>query len=237
MSSILDPQAVTPAPITGAPANGAPRSPSRPDDGQLLVLDEVSWHDYEMIGKALRDRPALRLTYDQGRLEIMTTSFWHELSKTRLGKLIETISEELARAYVSGGNMTFKREALKRGFEPDNCYWIEHERQMRGRTDYDQRRDPPPDLTLEIEVSRRAVNRMAIFAQFRVPEVWRYDGKAIHVHVLTPNDDYTEASASPTFPSIPIGELTQFLHADQDQSILDWLQAVRAWVRKHRPQS
>jgi Uma2 family endonuclease len=205
------------------------------DGGQLLVLDNVTWREYEAMGEALRDRPALRMTYDRGSLEIRTTSSRHELLKTRLGKLIETICEELARPYISGGSMTFKRATLKRGFEPDNCYWIRHEQEMRGRLDYDQQRDPPPDLTLEIEITRRAVDRMAIFAKFKIPEVWRYDGTTLRVNLLTSKGDYVESDSSPTFPGLPIRELTQFLQADPNQSILDWLQAVRAWVRKHRP--
>ena len=30
------------------------------------------------------------------------------------------------------------------GLEPDGCYWIEHEAQVRGRLDWDPQRDPPP---------------------------------------------------------------------------------------------
>ncbi len=41
---------------------------------QRLLLHHVRWEDYQAVGEALRDRPALRLTYDDGNLEIMTTS-------------------------------------------------------------------------------------------------------------------------------------------------------------------
>jgi Uma2 family endonuclease len=41
---------------------------------QRLLLHNVSWPQYQAIGQALQDRPALRLTYDRGNLEIMTTS-------------------------------------------------------------------------------------------------------------------------------------------------------------------
>jgi Uma2 family endonuclease len=41
---------------------------------QRLLLHNVSWQQYQAIGEALKDRPGLRLTYDRGNLEIMTTS-------------------------------------------------------------------------------------------------------------------------------------------------------------------
>ena len=39
-----------------------------------MVLHGVDWHGYQAIGRVLADRPGLRLTYDRGVLEIMTTS-------------------------------------------------------------------------------------------------------------------------------------------------------------------
>lgn len=41
---------------------------------QRLLLHNVSWKAYETIGEVLDERPALRLTYDRGTLEIMKTS-------------------------------------------------------------------------------------------------------------------------------------------------------------------
>lgn len=55
-----------------------------------VVLGNISWQQYHAIGEVLRDRPRLRLTYDRGRLEIMTTSSEHERIKRILGRLIET---------------------------------------------------------------------------------------------------------------------------------------------------
>src|SRR6516162_2605359 len=83
--------------------------------GQLLVLNNVSWESYEQIGEALRDRPAIRLTYDQGTLEIMTTSHLHERRKSLLGMLILILAEEAGVPLVSSGQMTCKKEDLEKG--------------------------------------------------------------------------------------------------------------------------
>ena len=89
------------------------------------------------------------------------------------------LAEECDRNLVSAGNMTFQREDLDRGLEPDDCYWIAHEPQMHNKLTWDPAIDPPPDLVLEIEISRSAQDRMGIYAALRVPEVWRFDGETL----------------------------------------------------------
>jgi Uma2 family endonuclease len=206
-----------------------------PDQGQRVILNGVSWSDYLDMGDLLRDRPALRLTYDRGRLEIITTSSTHERLKKWLGRFVETIAEECGVAILPGGSITFQREDLERGFEPDECYWIANEGQMRGRPDYDPTRDPPPDLVVEIEVTRSALNRMALFARLGVPEVWRFDGTALHVHRLQSPGSYAEMNNSLTFPVIRIVGITRFLALDVSQDYLSTVREFRDWVRVQIP--
>ena len=58
-------------------------------ESQTLLLDNITWEQYEAIGDALQDRAGLRLTYDSGRLEFMTTSPRHEVYKHWSGRLLE----------------------------------------------------------------------------------------------------------------------------------------------------
>ena len=126
-------------------------------ESQTLLLDNITWEQYEAIGDALQDRAGLRLTYDSGRLEFMTTSPRHEVYKHWSGRLLETVAEEMSIAVWPAGNMTFRRRDLAAGLEPDECYWIAHEPEMRGKLEWDPTRDPPPDVVMEIEVSRKAL--------------------------------------------------------------------------------
>src|SRR5437016_1140224 len=100
---------------------------------QRLLLRGVSWESYLVIGDALPDRPNLRMNYDGEDLELMTLSPEHEFYKARSSRLIDTLAEECDLKIVPGGSMTFRPETIQRGFEPDNCYWIAHEKHMRGR--------------------------------------------------------------------------------------------------------
>src|SRR5437763_9813736 len=91
---------------------------------QRLLLHDISWDEYVALGEILKDRPALRMTYDRGNLEFMTTSSEHERLKKRLSRVLEALAEEFGREFETAGNMTFRREDLDRSLEPDDCFWI-----------------------------------------------------------------------------------------------------------------
>jgi Uma2 family endonuclease len=216
--------------IKPAPAQ---RSKTRPiEPGQILVLHDISWDAYEQIGEAVRDRSAIRLTYDQGTLEIMTTSARHERHKTVLGMLVIVMSEEMSVAIGGYGQTTYKREELERGLEGDQSYYTTHLWSIRHKDSFDLNQDPPPDLAVEIEVSRSVVSRMPIYARLRVPELWRYNGKTIRIYLLDASGDYQAVTESPTFPGIRVQELARFVLMSDTKDDVTIARQFRAWVKK-----
>lgn len=127
--------------------------------------------------------------------------------------------------------MTFQREELDRGFEHDDCFWIANETAVREKMTWEPDKDPPPDLALEIEVSRSALNRMALFAAFRIPEVWCYDGAELRIYLLQADGTYQLSERSLAFPLIPVKELVRFFPPIGNTDYLGAVAAVRAWVR------
>jgi Uma2 family endonuclease len=202
---------------------------------QRLRLSYIPWEAYVAFTDILGDRP-IRVTYDRGEMEILSPSNRHENRKRILGRLIEALTEELDIDIASGGSTTYRREVLERGLEPDESYWIEHEPIVRGRQDIDLDKDPPPDLALEIEISRGALDRMSIYAALRVPEVWRWDGKKLTVNVLTSRGTYRRSERSRAFPFLPLSEFARFLDPT-NLSETQLLRSFRAWVRKQKKQN
>src|SRR5262245_49768332 len=100
------------------------RSGVLPATAERLLLNDISWAQYQAIRAALADRPALRMTFDEGTLEIMVTSPWHEILKKRLSRIVEVLAEELERPFATAGNMTFQREEGEKGLEADDCFWF-----------------------------------------------------------------------------------------------------------------
>jgi Uma2 family endonuclease len=193
-------------------------------------MRNIDWRQYRAIADAIGETH-VRLTYDRGALEFMTLSHGHERRKELLGRLLGVLTEELDMPCQSGGSTTFNREDLKRGIEPDQCYYLEHEALVRGKEEIDLGVDPPPDLAIEIEVSRSALNRMDIYAALRVPEVWRFDGTHLHVHLLNDQGEYDEAERSRHFPFLPIAELEGFLQRRTEMDETQLVKMFRLWVR------
>jgi Uma2 family endonuclease len=200
------------------------------DHTERILLDGIRWSTYEALLEDLVHRH-IRLTYDRGSLEIMTLSPPHEFSKTRLARMIETLTEELNIPIRSGGSQTCRSQLKEKGLEPDECYWVENEPLIRGKEDIDLELDPPPDIAVEIEVSRSVLDRLGIYAALRVPEVWRYDGRTLTIMQLQIDQSYAIVDQSPSFPWLPLDRFRQFLAESGTMGETRWIRSFRAWVR------
>jgi Uma2 family endonuclease len=153
---------------------------------QRFVLSGITWPAYVAFADLL-DGQHVRVTYDRGRLEFMTPSPEHERSKHLLALLLAVVAEEMDIDIAGFGSMTCRREDLDRGLEPDECYWGSHEPKVRGRTEINLAVDPPPDLVLEVEISRSVLDRMDLYARLGIAEIWRWDGHSLRVCLLGPD--------------------------------------------------
>jgi len=199
---------------------------------QRLVLYDIDWKTYLRLSRLFDERPAFRLTYDRGTLEIMTVTFGHESWGYVLGRMVDVLTEELGLPVAGGGSTTMRRKKKKRGLEPDQCYWITHEAQVRGKLRIDLRKDPPPDLAIEVEVSRSALKRLGIYAALGIPEVWRCDGKSLTIHVLNAQGKYDVRTHSAIFPHVASADLLSFLMQRGQMDVNALLRQFRAWVRQ-----
>lgn len=200
-------------------------------DEQRLALSGISWSKYENLLQVFEGRH-IHLTYRCGEIEFRTVSMRHERAKKILARLIEALTEEWNVAIAGLGNTTYKREDLERGLEPDECWYIQHEEQMRNRDEIDLTIDPPPDLVVEVEVSRSVMDRMEIYARLGVPEVWRYDGENLTYCVLDEAGDYIEAATSRSFPQLESASLAGFLQRRGKMSETELVKSFRQWVRE-----
>jgi len=201
---------------------------------QRFLMRNLDWPRYRTIADALGETH-VRLTYDRGNLEFMTLSHGHERWSSLLGQFVEVLTEELNMPRQSGGSTTLDREDLERGLEPDRCYYLEHEAAVRDKDEIDLAVDPPPDLALEVDVSRSSLSRMSIYAAIRVPEVWRFDGEQLRVYGLAADGRYLESAQSLHFPFLPLAEVQAFLLRRNTMDETSLIKAFRQWVRSLIP--
>ena len=196
-----------------------------------VVLQNISWQQFENLLKDLGDHRAARLAYDQGTLEIMTPLPEHEYYKEVISIAVQDIAEELELDYESLGSTTWKRESRLAGVEPDNCFYFQNEALIRGKLEFDLTQDPPPDLALEIDLTRACLHRFPIYARLGVPEIWCYDTGELKIYQLQ-NGDYQATETSLVFPDLAVKEIPRLIVQNRLAGRRAIRQAVRAWVRE-----
>ncbi len=200
---------------------------------QLVILDRVTWETYERLITEHGERCGTRFTYDEGVLQIMVVSSRHERPNRTLATLVEVLAEEWGVDIARLGSMTFKRKDLQKGFEPDSCFYIQHADAIHGTQEIDIAVDPPPDLSIEVDITSGSLNRFHIFAAVGIPEVWRFDGNRVAIFRLE-SGGYVEAPNSLAFPPVSAEILTHFLDESQKLKSTQWLRKVREWARSQR---
>jgi Uma2 family endonuclease len=193
-----------------------------------FVIHGLDWKGYETLLGLLGDR-GIYLTYDRGRVELMTTSQDHEQFGYLLGLVVNVLTTELHLPRICVGRMTWRREILDRGLEADDCYYLANAPRVRGKK-IDLSVDPPPDLAIEVKISRSALDRIGIYAALQVPEIWRYDGETLRVELLQPDGTYAASETSLSFPFLPLEEVVRFLQQGEAMDHAEWERAFRAWV-------
>src|SRR6266850_8407472 len=107
-------------------------TPMIDERSESVVLLDIQWSTYCRIVRDL-ERQSMRLTYDNEVLEIMSPSPLHEYAKQWLGTMVTILAEEYGVDFIFGGSTTLKRRKLKKGLEPDQCFWVANCRRMTGR--------------------------------------------------------------------------------------------------------
>ncbi|HEY3965571.1 MAG TPA: Uma2 family endonuclease [Planctomycetaceae bacterium] len=193
-------------------------------------LRKATWDEYVKLRDDDEYRHT-RMTYDRGDLELMSPSKLHERVGYLIGRAVDVFTMKRKIAIQSCRTTTFRREDLLRGLEPDNCYYVQNESVVRSRDEVDLTIDPPPDLAIEVDVTRRVINRPAIYAALRVPELWRWHDDRLQILVLRRSGEYAKASKSLALPGFPIDRLVEMI--DQrtlfDETTL--LRKFEVWCR------
>lgn len=198
--------------------------------GQTVVLEDISWDEFEAILKDLGESRGSRIAYDQGTLEIMTPFPEQYFNKEYISDFVKVLLEELDIEFCPLGSTTFKNQAMFKGIEPDSCFYIEHETAVRGKDRLNLTVDPPPDLVLEIDITNRF--HPEIYESLSVPELWQYNQGKLKFLLLV-EGKYIESESSSNFPNFPLLEvIPQYLIQCRTEGRNKGMKAFRSWVKK-----
>lgn len=182
--------------------NAGALSPERDDSPQedhIVVMNDVSWADYQRLLEIRGDHSAPRFAYLQGRLEIMSPSKSHESLKSMIGRLVEVFCLEKGIEFSTYGSWTLENKAVERGLEPDECYVFGGPREA-----------DRPDLAIEVVWTAGGVRKLDIYQALKVREVWFWRRGALTAYTLR-GDQYEQVEASEVLPGISLPQLASFL--------------------------
>ncbi|QOV89168.1 Uma2 family endonuclease [Humisphaera borealis] len=203
------------------------------DSVEHVLLDRVSWSKYEELLAEFESRPSVKLTFDRGRLEIMSPLAEHESFAELLGRLIELMSLERRVPIVPLGSTTFHDEVKTGGLEPDKSYYIANAPAIRGiRGPFDPKIHPAPDLAIEVDITSRSVAREPIYSALGVPELWRVTFDGIECLHLADDGKYRPAERSLSFPFLMPSTLWGWVRRLEDEVDLVVLVEFREWVQR-----
>jgi hypothetical protein len=93
---------------------------------------------------------------------------------------------------------------------------------------------------IEIDVTSPSLDKLPLYAQIGVPEVWRDTGDAVTILALQQQQgtsadapEYVAAQESLVLPGLFDDALLRFVQTGLTMSDLDWLRSVRDWARNH----
>jgi Uma2 family endonuclease len=196
-----------------------------------VVIRDVGWQGYQTLLSLVGEQP-LRITYDRGDVELMSPLLKHERNRALLALLVQILIEELRIPTMSAGATTLNREELDRGIEADASFYFWDLSRISDPDNLNLEVDPPPDLAIEIEITRSVLNRLGIHGALRVPEIWRFDGSTVRILLLREDGSYEQSSFSKALPWITIEEIQRFAVKEANLDHGQWARTFRRWVRK-----
>lgn len=156
----------------------------------------------------------------------------HEEFKELIGVMVRLWAMEKRVPHRGLGSMAIRKRRKLRGLEPDQCYYVLNEPAVRGKRKLDLSIDPPPDLAIEIDISRSSLNKLKIYAALGVPEVWLFDGESVRVHELGDGGKYRPREGSLNLPGFPIADVPEWIDRAFETDEATWLIAFQEWARQ-----
>jgi Uma2 family endonuclease len=185
----------------------------QPVEDQRIVLYDVIWEQYEQLSDMFISEFS-RMTYLEGTLEIiMTNSPEHERLKTIIARLIETYTVEKRISLNGYGSTTFRRQATRRGAEPDECYCLGILNEV-------------PDIVIEIVLTSGGIDKLEVYRGLAVPEVWFWANDRFSLYHLR-EQGYELISRSEFLPELDLSLLIQYVgYSDQTEAIIAYREAL-----------
>jgi Uma2 family endonuclease len=181
---------------------------------QRIALYGIDWSQYESMLVIRGDRAAVRMTYLEGTLELMTPAVEHEKIKKCMARLIEAYAEEHDLDLNGHGAWSLRSERNQCGTEPDECYVLGPSKAV-------------PDLVVDVAWTEGGLDKLAVYQRMGIPEAWVWTREGIEIHRLR-SGGYVQVGRSEVLPKIDLGLLARCIQPDaQTRAVRNFREALR----------
>jgi Uma2 family endonuclease len=196
-------------------------TPFDPDTvDQRVILYGISWAQFLALADSRGTSSNPRMAYQEGTLELMTTSQPHEYIKKLIARLLEAWADEVGQELEGFGSFTIKRRSLLRAAEADECYVI-----GAGRKSI-------PDLAIEVVWTHGGLDKLNIYLKLGVREVWMWNQGDLEVHVRQ-RGRFVRREASGLLPALDVKLFSRCLRQPNQTLALRALRAALARAPGH----
>jgi Uma2 family endonuclease len=198
--------------------------------GRTILLNDISWQEYEMFLEDFGEKSGWRLAYDTGKLEIMPPTIDHESYSISFYNFVLAYCERFDLNMQGAGSTTFRRMFLNKGVEPDECFYIKNAEEVIGKKfKFDEY--PMPDVAVEVDVTTDSLDKFPIYSALQIAEVWVFDGKKVAFYQLE-GEKYKEISNSAALTLLSSKTLTEFLNLSETKGQTFALKSFRQYLNE-----
>lgn len=213
--------------------------PKRPITEKRITLSRVSWETLEALLADLGNQRSTRITYYQGKLEILDPSPSRDRIARLLDSFLQVLADERGEALGAVGSQLLKHGALAIALQPDSCYYRGQAVYRGDRAELDLCQVPPPDLAIDLQFHRASKKRLGLFAGLGIPELWQYVLPTDAAEKLTgeltlfglQDGGYRAIAHSCFYDGLSAEHVSSFIQHSEAKGLTQALTQLRSWLR------
>ena len=207
-----------------------------PQDAHWVVLNDLTWEDYQDLLRIRGDRPRPRILYLDGSVWLVSPSRYHERLTARMRWVAEQAGKALEIDFQMSGSMTFGRQEGRGGAEADASFYVTHLEAVAvppadpaGEPTPEPAPGLPPDLVIETVLTNPVDPSLQTYRRLEVPEVWVYRKGTFRI-LHFGEGRYVDAERSLAFPPLAAADVQELVDRPIATDV-PWLRALDDWIR------
>ncbi|WP_017719196.1 Uma2 family endonuclease [Kamptonema formosum] len=162
---------------------------------RFVLPGRHSWKQFKEIQAVIGNVPGVRISYLDGRVELMTIGEPHENLKKNIAILLELYFFEREIEFIPVGSATREDESREVSFEPDESYYIGDKKDR-------------PDLAVEVVITSGGINKLEKYKRLKIAEVWFWEDNRLSLYRLR-GEEYEQLSRSEFLPELDLDLLAR----------------------------